>query len=106
MMVPYEVTVRRRGPSPLTVTMLVGAYSRDAAAGLATALAEHERGGLFEAGRIRGIGAELSAFGERQVVEALGIDAQLGRGPGQRLGHPRAKGLLERGQRRVSGGLG
>ena len=53
MMVPYEVTVRRRGPSPLTVTMLVGARSRDAAAGLATALAEHERGGLFEAGRIR-----------------------------------------------------
>ena len=53
MMVPYEVTVRRRGPSPLTVTMLVGADSRDAAAGLATALAEHERGGLFEAGRIR-----------------------------------------------------
>lgn len=53
MMVPYEVTVRRRGPSPLTVTMLVGAHSRDAAAGLATALAEHERGGLFEAGRIR-----------------------------------------------------
>ena len=53
MMVPYEVTVRRRGPSPLTVTMLVGAGSRDAAAGLATALAEHERGGLFEAARIR-----------------------------------------------------
>jgi hypothetical protein len=52
-MVPYEVTVRRRGPSPLSLTMLVGAPSREAAAGLATALAEHERGGLFEAGRVR-----------------------------------------------------
>ena len=46
-------------------------------------------------------GAELSAFGERQVVEALGVGAQLGRGAGQRLGHPRAEGRLERGQRLV-----
>ena len=52
-MVPYQVTVRRRGSSPLTLTMLVGAASRDDAAGLATALAEHERGGMFEAGRVR-----------------------------------------------------
>ena len=52
-MVPYQVTVRRRGPSPLTLTMLVGAPSREHAAGLATALAEHERGGMFEAGRVR-----------------------------------------------------
>jgi hypothetical protein len=52
-MVPYQVTVRRRGPSPLTLTMLVGAGSREGAAGLATALAEHERGGMFEAGRVR-----------------------------------------------------
>jgi hypothetical protein len=52
-MVPYQVTVRRRGPSPLTLTMLVGAESRERAASLATALAEHERGGMFEAGRVR-----------------------------------------------------
>jgi hypothetical protein len=52
-MIPYQVTVKRRGPSPLTLTMLVGAGSREDAAGLATALAEHERGGMFEAGRVR-----------------------------------------------------
>jgi hypothetical protein len=52
-MVPYQVTVRRRGPSPLTLTMLVGAESREGAASLATALAEHERGGMFEPGRVR-----------------------------------------------------
>lgn len=52
-MIPYQVTVTRRGPSPLTLKMLVGADSREAAAGLATALAEHERGGMFEAGRVR-----------------------------------------------------
>jgi hypothetical protein len=52
-MVPYQVTVRRRGASPLTLTMLVGADSREGAASLATALAEHERGGMFEAGRVR-----------------------------------------------------
>jgi hypothetical protein len=52
-MVPYQVTVRRCGPSPLTLTMLVGAESREGAASLATALAEHERGGMFEAGRVR-----------------------------------------------------
>ena len=52
-MVPYQVTVRRRGPSPLTLTMLVGAASSRDAAGLATALAEHERGGMFAAGRVR-----------------------------------------------------
>lgn len=52
-MIPYQVTVRRRGSSPLTLTMLVGAESREDAAGLATGLAEHERGGMFEAGRVR-----------------------------------------------------
>ena len=52
-MVPYQVTVRRRGSSPLTLTLLVGADSREGAASLATALAEHERGGMFEAARVR-----------------------------------------------------
>jgi hypothetical protein len=52
-MIPYQVTVTRRAPTPLTLTMLVGAGSQEAAAELATALAEHERGGMFEAGRVR-----------------------------------------------------
>lgn len=52
-MIPYQVTVKRRGPSPLTLTMLVGAASKEDAAKLATALAEHERGGMFEPGRVR-----------------------------------------------------
>lgn len=52
-MVPYQVTVRRRGPAPLTLTMLVGAESRESAAALATGLAEDERGGMFEADRVR-----------------------------------------------------
>jgi hypothetical protein len=65
-MIPYQVTVTRRAPSPLTLTMLVGAGSREAAAGLATALAEHERGGMFEAGRVRVApdASELDAIAE------------------------------------------
>ena len=42
-MVPYQVTVRRRGPSPLTLTMLVGAPSREHAAGLAAQPGEWEQ---------------------------------------------------------------
>ena len=49
-----------------------------------------------------GMAAELSAFGERQVVQALGVGPQLGRGAGQRLRHTRSEGLLERGQRPVA----
>lgn len=49
----YHVTVRRHGVSPLTLTMLVGAGSPEDAASLATALAERERGGMFEARRTR-----------------------------------------------------
>lgn len=33
----FQVTVRRGGVSPLTLTMVVGAASRDEAAGIATA---------------------------------------------------------------------
>jgi hypothetical protein len=53
----FQVTVRRRGVSPLTLSMLVNAQSRDEAAGIATALAESERGGMFEAGRVKSLGA-------------------------------------------------
>ena len=52
-MIPYQVTVPRRGPSPPTLTMLVCAASHEAAADLAAALAGRERGGTFEAGRVR-----------------------------------------------------
>jgi len=52
----FQVTVRRRGVSPLTLTMMVGARTADEAAGIATATAEHERGGMFEAGRVRSMG--------------------------------------------------
>ncbi len=41
MMSSYQVTVRRRGVSPLTLTMLVAARSRDEAGGIAAALAEN-----------------------------------------------------------------
>lgn len=56
MMSSYQVTVRRRGVSPLTLTMLVAARSRDEAGGIAAALAENQRGGMFEAGRVRSAG--------------------------------------------------
>ncbi|MFN8109146.1 MAG: hypothetical protein U0Y82_04770 [Thermoleophilia bacterium] len=49
----YQVTVRRQGTSPLTLTMLVGAHTHDAAAAYAAALAERRSGGMFEAGRVR-----------------------------------------------------
>lgn len=50
---PFQVTVRRRGVSPLTLTMVVAADGPRQAAGLAAAVAERERGGMFEAGRVR-----------------------------------------------------
>lgn len=63
----YSVTVRRRGTSPLTVTLLVGAATPGDAAQLATAVAERDRGGMFEAGRVRlarvAAGTELDAIG-------------------------------------------
>jgi hypothetical protein len=52
-MAAYFVTIKRRGVAPLQLTMLVRAHSRGAAGDLACALAERERGGLFEPKRIR-----------------------------------------------------
>ena len=52
----FRVSLRRRGVSPLSLTMVVAAASREEAAGIAVALAEHERGGMFEAGRVKGLG--------------------------------------------------
>ncbi len=65
-MAPFQVTVRRRGVSPLTLTMVVSAESREQAAGLAATLAEFQRGGMFEAGRVRRARAR---HGQAQVDE-------------------------------------
>ncbi len=58
----YRVSLRRRGVSPLSLTMIVNAGSREEAAGLAVAVAEHERGGMFEAGRVKALGAAVPAL--------------------------------------------
>ncbi len=60
-MSPYQVVVRRRGVSPLTLTLLVHAGSSGEAAGLAAHLAERERGGVFEAGRVRALPGRVAA---------------------------------------------
>jgi hypothetical protein len=52
----FRVSLRRRGVSPLSLTMVVNAATREEAAGIAVAVAEHERGGMFEAGRVRSLG--------------------------------------------------
>jgi hypothetical protein len=49
----YFVTVERRGVSPLRLRLLVRAESKETAGELAAHLAERERGGTFEAARIR-----------------------------------------------------
>ena len=53
----FRVSLKRRGVSPLSLTMVVNAASREEAAGIAVAMAEHARGGMFEAGRIRSLGS-------------------------------------------------
>jgi len=52
----YFVTVERRGVAPLKLRLLVRAESKETAGGLAAHLAERERGGIFEAARIRPAG--------------------------------------------------
>jgi hypothetical protein len=49
----YFVTVERRGVSPLKLKLVVAADSEHDAGGLASALAERERGGTFEPARVR-----------------------------------------------------
>jgi hypothetical protein len=49
----YFVTVERRGVSPLRIKLLVRADSKESAGGLASVLAERERGGSFEPMRVR-----------------------------------------------------
>ncbi len=49
----YSVSVRRMGAAPFSMSLRVAAHSADEAAGLATYLAEHSSGGMFEARRVR-----------------------------------------------------
>jgi hypothetical protein len=49
----YFVKVQRRGVAPLELTLLVRAESGPDAAGLATAIAERDRGGVFESCSVR-----------------------------------------------------
>ena len=59
---PYFVTVARGGVSPLETQLLVRAPTRQAAGELASWIAERERGGTFEARRVRPAAKKLSAF--------------------------------------------
>ena len=59
---PYLVHVRRRGVSPLDTQLLVRAPTRAAAAKLATCIAERNRGGMFEATRVRRAAAHEEAY--------------------------------------------
>jgi len=48
----YRVVVRRRGVSPLRVQLLVRAATPRAAGELASAIAERDRGGMFEPAKV------------------------------------------------------
>lgn len=58
----FRVTLRRRGVSPLTVTLLVGADDAEAASQVAAAVAEGTRGGLFEVSRVRATRADADVL--------------------------------------------
>ena len=59
----YRVVVRRRGVSPLRVHLHVRAETPRAAGELASAIAERDRGGMFEAAKVVALkkGASLDA---------------------------------------------
>jgi hypothetical protein len=59
---PYLVTVERRGVSPLRAQLLVRAPTREAAGELAGWLAERDRGGIFEVTKVRPAAKKVSAF--------------------------------------------
>ena len=64
----YRVVVRRRGVSPLRVHLHVRAESPRAAGELASAIAERDRGGMFEAAKVvalkKGAALDASALDE------------------------------------------
>jgi len=63
----YRVVVRRRGVSPLRVHLHVRAETPRAAGELASAIAERDRGGMFEA-------AKVVALSKRTSVDPAAFD--------------------------------
>jgi hypothetical protein len=61
-LVPYLVTVVRRGVAPLRTQLLVRAPTPSAGAELACCIAERARGGMFDATKVRRAAKEVSAF--------------------------------------------
>jgi hypothetical protein len=59
---PFRVTVERRGTSPLEAQLLVRAPTHEAAGGLASYIAERQRGGVFEARKVHRVAKRVSAF--------------------------------------------
>lgn len=64
----YRVTVERRGVAPLGAQLVVRAASKRAAAELASWIAERERGGIFEATKVRRVPTdEVSAYDDADL---------------------------------------
>jgi hypothetical protein len=59
---PYWVTVEHRGVAPVQARLLVRATSPESAGDLATWIAEHKHGGIFESKRVRRAGKDQSAY--------------------------------------------
>jgi hypothetical protein len=59
---PFLVTVERRGVSPLETQLLVRAPTHQAAGELASCIAERGRGGMFEVRKVRRAAKRVSAF--------------------------------------------
>jgi hypothetical protein len=67
----YLVTVERRGVSPIHAQLLVRATSSDAAGDLGTWIAERDRGGFFEATKVRRAAKDESAYPVLAYDDAL-----------------------------------
>jgi predicted transcriptional regulator len=67
---PYYVTVERRGVSPLQTQLLVRAATPQAAAELASCIAERARDGMFEATKVRRAARKVSAFPSQAYDDA------------------------------------
>jgi hypothetical protein len=67
----YFVTVERRGVSPIRAQLLVRATSREAAGELAAWIAQRDRGGMFEATKVRRAAKDESAYPVLAYDDAL-----------------------------------
>jgi hypothetical protein len=65
----YRVVVRRRGVSPLRVQLHVRAETPRAAGELASAIAERDRGGMFEPAEVVALAGRSSI--DRSVLDDL-----------------------------------